>query len=65
MVKLSKPRRAIRVGDRVRYEQPNNKKLFLEGIVEAEYGSDRLIVKTPAGHAWALKLSNLTLCEDG
>ena len=64
MVKISKPRRSIKIGDHVIYAHPGNEKLSLTGIVEGEYGEDRLLITTLAGHTGALKLCDLRHHED-
>jgi len=63
MTKPSKPKKPLSLGDPVFYTHPANSMLTLEGTVSGEYGSDRLLVTTEAGHTWALKICDLFLSE--
>lgn len=64
MTRISKPRRVIKEGDRVRYTHPANDALSLVGVVEGDYGENRLLVTTSSGHTWALRICDLTLYEE-
>jgi len=63
MIKISGPRKPLKHGDSVIYKHPGHEDLSLIGVISGEYGDDRLLVTTPAGHTWALKLCDLFLNE--
>lgn len=65
MIKISKPRKPIRLGDNVLYVHPKNSAYTLSGNVSGEYGDDRLLVTTSTGQTWALKICDLFLDEVG
>jgi len=64
VIKIEKPTRPFKKGDRVLYTPPKNERLSFEGIVQDWYGDDRLLVETQAGHTWALKVNDLSFCEE-
>ena len=60
-MKIASPKKPAKIqhGERVVYRDPRWKNGDLYGTVVGQYGTDRLFIKTDAGHQWALLTEHL------
>jgi len=55
----------MKIGDRVKFEYKlNGHGCDIWGTVITFYGSERVIVRTKAGHDWALKMKDLRILRN-